>query len=129
MAAVCLALFGLAVAKTGWGSHLFCATVPLGIVSMLVAHWRSREEGRRLHEQAALVPFGSVSELLSLRRKVHNFVKARYPVQLGSRKIRGPVSAAAMWLQFGALWLLFSPVALLFQMLPEPESRLKVASP
>jgi hypothetical protein len=129
VAAVCLAVFGLAVAKTGWGSHLFCATVPLGIVSMLVAHWRSRVEARRFHEQAALMPFGSVSEMLSLRRKVGNFVKARYPARLGSRQIRGPVSAAAMWLQFGAMWLMFSPVALVFQMQPEAESHWRVASP
>ena len=126
VAAVCLVLFGLAVAKTGFGYHLLVVTMPLGLVSMLLSHWRSRDEARRLHDQTALMPFGSVSELLSLRRKVRNFVKARYPARLGSRQIRGPVSAAAMWLHFGAVWLIFSPVALAFQMLPEPEHRWKV---
>jgi hypothetical protein len=126
VAAVCLVLFGLAVAKTGFGYHLLVVTMPLGLVSMLLSHWRSRDEARRLHDQTALMPFGSVSELLSLRRKVRNFVKARYPARLGSRQIRGPVSAAAMWLHFGVVWLIFSPVALAFQMLPEPEHRWKV---
>jgi hypothetical protein len=69
----------------------------------------------------ALMPFGSVSELLSLRRKVRNFVKARYPARLGSRQIRCPVGAAAMWLHFGVVWLI------LFQMLPE--HRWKVSAP
>ena len=126
VAAVCLVLFGLAVAKTGFGYHLLVVTMPLGLVSMLLSHWRSSDEARRLHDQTALMPFGSVSELLSLRRKVRNFAKARYPARLGSRQIRGPVSAAAMWLHFGVVWLIFSPVALAFQMLPEPEHRWKV---
>jgi hypothetical protein len=126
VAAVCLALFGLAAAKTGFGYHLLVVTIPLGIVSMLLSHWRSRDNARRLHNQTVLVPFGSISELLSLRRKVRNFVKARYPARLGSRQIRGRVSAAAMWLHFGVVWLIFSPVALAFQMIPEPEHRWKV---
>lgn len=129
VAAVCLALCGLAVAKTGFGYHLLWTTVPLGIVSMLLAHWRSRVEADRLHEQTPLLPFGSVSGLLSLRRKLNSFAKARYPARLGSRQIRGPVSAALMWLHFGAAWLICSPVALIVQMLPEPEHRWKVVSP
>jgi hypothetical protein len=83
--------------------NLLVVTRPLGIVSMLLSHWRSRDEARRLHDQTALIPFGSVSELLSLRRKVRNFAKARYPARLGSRQIRGPVGAAAMWLHFGVV--------------------------
>ncbi len=129
VAAVCLVLFGLAVAKTGFGYHLLVVTMPLGVISLLLSHWRSSDEARRLHDQTALLPFGSVSELLSLRRKVRKFVKARYPAQLGSRQIRGPVSAAAMWLHFGVVWLIFSPVALAFQMMPEPEHRWSVAGP
>ena len=126
VAAVYLGLFGLAVVKTGFGNHLYCATVPLGIISMLVAHWRSCVEARRLRDQTALVPFGSVSEMLSLRRKVRNFVKGRYPARLGGRQIRSPLTSAAMWLHFGVVWLLFSPVALVFQALPEPEQKWKV---
>ena len=129
VAAVCLVLFGLAVAKTGFGYHLLVVTIPLGVVSMLLSHWRSRDEARRLHDQTALMPFGSVSELLSLRRKVRNFAKARYPAHLGTRRIRSPLGSAAMWLHFGVVWLIFSPVALVFQMLPEPENRWKVVGP
>jgi hypothetical protein len=127
--AVCLALFGLVIVETGFGRHLYCATVPLGIISMLLAHWRSCDEGHRFQEQAALMPFNSVSALLSLRRKVRNFVKVRYPIRLGSRQIRSPMSAAAMWLHFGAVWLLFSPMALILQLLPESEHRWKVTNP
>ncbi len=129
VAAVCLALFGLAVARTGFGSHLLLTTIPLGIVSMLLAQWRSRVESKRLHEQTALTPFASVSELLSLRRKLTHFVKARYPARLGSRRIRSPVSAGLMWLHSGVAWLICSPVALACQMMPEPEQRWKVVSP
>jgi hypothetical protein len=129
VAAVCLVVFGVVVAKTGWGYHLFCATVPLGGVSVLLKLWQSSVEEAHLHAQTALIPFGSISELLSLRRKVRGFVKSLYPVRLGSRQIRGPVGAAFNWLHFIVVWLLFSPVALLIQALPEREQRWKVANP
>jgi hypothetical protein len=80
-----------------------------------------------LRQQAPLLPFGSVAEMRSVRRKVRGFVKSRYPTQLGSRQIRGPVSEAFNWLHFVVVWLVFSPVALLIQALPEREVRWKVA--
>jgi hypothetical protein len=129
VAAICLALFGFAVAKTGWGYHLLVVTMPLGVVSMLLYHWRSRVETRRLRDQTALMPFGSVSQLLSLRREVRNFAKARYPARLGSRQIRSPVTSAFMWFHSGVAWLMFSPVALIVQMLPERSQQWKVAGP
>ena len=129
VAAICLAVFAVVVGKTGWGSHLFLATVPLGGVSVLLKLWHSSLEEARLRQQAPLVPFGSISEMRSLRRKVRGFVKSRYPTYLGSRSIRGPVSEAFNWLHFAVVWLLFSPVALLVQALPEREQRWKVAGP
>ncbi len=129
VAAVCLAVFAVIFAETGWGSHLFLATVPLGGVSVLLKLWHSRIEEAQWRQRAPLVPFGSWSEMRSLRRKVRGFVKSRYPVWLGSRQLRGPVSEALNWLHFVVAWLLFSPVALLVQALPEREQRWKVAGP
>jgi hypothetical protein len=126
VAALCLAVFLVALAKTDWGSHLFLATVPLGGVSVLLKLWQSSLEEAQLRKQAPLVPFGSMPEMRSVRRKVQGFVKSRYPNRLGSRQIRGPVSEAFNWLHFVVVWLLFSPVALLVQALPEREMRWKV---
>ena len=126
VAVACMGIFMGAAVKTGFGSHLFWVTVPLGGISMLLAHWRSCIEAERQHEQTSLVPFASVAQLLTLRRKVTHFVKVHYPVRLGSRRIRGPVSEGLMWIHFGVGWLLFSPVTLAFQMLPEREHRWKV---
>ncbi len=128
LAAVCLASFLVALVKTGFGSHLFVATVPLGLVSMLLSHWHSRVQARRMDGQTALIPFGSMSELLSFRRRVTNFAKTRYPIHVGSRRIRGPLGAAANWLHFAIGWLLYSPVALTFQLLPESERRWRVGN-
>ncbi len=128
VAAACLVVFAVVVVKTGWGSHLFLATVPLGVVSVLLKLWHSSLEETRFRRQAPLMPFGSVSEIRSLRRKVSGFVKSRYPTRLASRKIRGPVSEAFNWLHFVVVWLLFSPVALLIQALPEREHRWKVSA-
>ncbi|MEI7940367.1 MAG: hypothetical protein WCK27_27105 [Verrucomicrobiota bacterium] len=127
VAAACLAVFAVVLAKTGWGSHLFLATVPLGGVSVLLKLWQSSLEETQLRQQVRLVPFGSMSEMRSVRRKVQGFVKSRYPTRLGSRQIHGPVSEAFNWLHFAVVWLLFSPVALLVQALPEREQRWKVA--
>ncbi len=129
VALVCLVVFAVVAIKTGWGSHLFLATVPLGGVSVLLKLWHSSLEEAQLRQQAPLAPFGSVAEMRSVRRKVQGFVKSRYPSQLGSRQIRGPVSEAFNWLHFVVVWLLFSPVALLLQALPEREVRWKVAVP
>ncbi|MHC1767374.1 MAG: hypothetical protein AB9869_24370 [Verrucomicrobiia bacterium] len=129
VAVVCLVLFAVVVAKTGWGSHLYVATVPLGCVSVLLKLLRSNVEEAQLRQQTPVLPFGSVAEIRSVRRKVHGFVKSRYPTQLGTRQIRGPVSEAFNWLHFVVVWLLFSPVALLIQALPEREVRWKVAGP
>jgi len=127
VASVCLAAFAVVVAMTGWGSHLFLATVPLGGVSVLLKLWHSRIEEAQLRQQTPLIPFSSLSELRSVRRQVRGFVKSRYPTRLGSRQIRGPVSEAFNWLHFVVVWLLFSPVALFIQAQPEREHRWKVA--
>jgi hypothetical protein len=129
VAAVCLAVFAVEVAMKGWGPHLFLATVPLGGVSVLLKLWHSSLEDAQLRQQAPLFPFGSVSEMRSVRRKVQGFVKSRYPARLGSRQIHGPVSEAFTWLHFVVVWLLFSPVELLVQALPEREHRWKIAGP
>lgn len=50
VAAASLAIFVGVLVKTGFGSHLFLATAPLGLVSMLLWHWRSCAEARRQHE-------------------------------------------------------------------------------
>ncbi len=96
IAAACLVVFAVVVAKTGWGSHLSLATVPLGGVSVLLKLWHSNFKESRLRQHAPLVPFGSYSEICSFRRKVRGFAKLRYPTRLGSRKIRGPVREAAV---------------------------------
>jgi hypothetical protein len=126
IAGVCLAVFAGVVIRTGWGSHLFWATIPLGGVSVMLKVWQSNIEETRLRQQAPLAPFSCVSEIRSLRRKVKGFVKSRYPTQVGSRQIRGAVSEAFNWLHFVVVWLMFSPVALIIQALPEREQRWKV---
>lgn len=129
VALVCLLVFAVVVVKTGWGSHLYLATIPLGCVSVLLKLWNSSLEEAQLRQQTPLVPFGSVAEMRSVRRKVQGFVKSHYPTQLGTRRVRGRVDEAFNWLHFVVVWLLFSPVALLIQALPERQVRWKVAAP
>ncbi len=129
VAALCLAVFAVVVAKTGWGYHLFWATVPLGCVSVFLNLWQSSLEEAQFRKKSSLIPFGSLSELRSLRRKVRGFVKSTYPVRHGPRQTRGPIRGAFNELYFVGMWLLFSPLTLLVQTLPEREVRWNVNCP
>lgn len=125
LAAVCMAVFVYALIPTGFGSHLFGITWQLGIASMALT-WMNRRRERRLTRpiDVTLMPFESVSNLLSVRRRITGFVKTRYPKDtVMGRSIRsGLLSAICFGLlcvYWGVMWLLFSPAVLLIQMFPE----------
>ena len=111
--------------ELAWGHNYRCWQKKARLFANYVMANPFREA--RLRQQAPLIPFSSLSELRSTRKKIQGFVKTRYPTRLGLRQIRGPVSAALNWLHFVVVWLLFSPVAMLIQALPEREQRWKVA--
>lgn len=111
----------------GFGWQLLLVMVPLGGVSMLLAHFaeagaRSCKDG----ELVRLAPYSSVGEMLAAHRTVRAFRKRRYPDAMRERRIRGPVEAGLLWLFFRVMWLVFSPVVLLFQALPSPRSTSRV---
>jgi hypothetical protein len=126
IAGACLAGVGWIVWETGWGSHLLITNLPFGLVSMGLSFWQRHEPGDPGAPDPSLAPFQSVGQLRSVRRRVRSFIKARYPRHLETRRIRGPLSEFALWLQFGALWLMFSPVALLCQLRPERQTQWRV---
>ena len=128
-AGICLAVFTCAAVRSGFGDHLFFVAVPLGIVSMLLSYWRRR--ARAPHDRTLLpvVPFSSISEVLSVRHRVAQFSKSPYPRVLESRRIRGPVGEAVLWVPCILLWLMFSPLVLLFQSMPEDWSVPRVVLP
>ena len=116
--------------KTGWGDHLFLYTVPLGILSMLLAwHVTSKQQRSFSSKEIALTPFPSINSLLSLRRRVRNFTKLKYPDEIANREIRSSLSYHISLLPFRFTWLLFSPVILFFQMMPEKEYETQIKMP
>lgn len=129
VAAFGLIAFFCVVWQTGFGNHLILAALPLGIVSMLLNRWQERREiSASTEKQARLVPFSSVSEMLGLRRSVRGFWKAKYPVRLSGRLIRGRSAQALLRAQAFIMWLVFSPIVLLFQSLPERHSEWSVTT-
>jgi hypothetical protein len=128
VAAVSLALFCLVAGRTGIGNHLLIYAMPFGLVSMGLAWWKRRDEAKASLAQAAITPFPSVSNLLTLRRSISGFQKLRYRAATGQRRIRGRLVESAYWLQWGVFWLMFAPVALLFQTLPGKESDLTIVT-
>ena len=113
VAACGLAVFVYGWAVTGLRQELLHWTVPLGIVSMLLAHFG--RDTSLTADELARYPFPSVGALRSVYRSVPGFVRRRYPRNLERRRIRGPIGDSAMWLPAAVLWLTCSPVALLFQ--------------
>jgi hypothetical protein len=114
-AALGLASFIAAWMITGWGVHLYLATLPLGGLAMLIFQAIERRQAARPEVPETLVPFPSMAVLRRVRRSVPSFSRRHYPERLADRRIRSPITHFVMLLP----WLLFSPVLLLLQMLPE----------
>ena len=126
IAATGVIFFLMAVLKMGWGTHLFCITAPLGLVSIMISRWRSWDAERRFRKIQPLVPFGTMAEMLVVRRKAKEFIKIKYPLQLNKRRIRSSMGEAANWLHFFAGLLFISPLVLLYQSFPERDEYCKV---
>jgi len=118
--------FGLCVYRFGIGWHLFGFALLFGPVSMLLSFWRDRAERQKAEERLRLVPFSSVSELRSIRKKVLGFSKKRYPASARIRRVRGRLMTMALWLQTIVIWSFISPLVLLFQTLPEKHAHTRV---
>ncbi len=130
VAAVCLAWFAYLAARTGFGEHLFALACPFGVVSMALAWFNSRRRKKAIAAiEVAVTPFSSVSTMLSVRRRVTGFVKARYPRAITGRRIRDPIIDKLMWIPWTMVRLMFSPIALFIQMLPERESETRIKMP
>lgn len=122
IAGIAFCSFIFIVIKTGWGNHLFLYTVPLGILSMLLAWYVSSKQQKSFSSKGiALTPFSSISSLLSLRRQVRTFMKLKYPEEIANREVRSALSYHISLLPTRFAWLLFSPLILFFQMFPEKE--------
>ncbi|GAB5405987.1 MAG: hypothetical protein Aurels2KO_42180 [Aureliella sp.] len=125
VAAVCLAVFFCAVAWLGIGNQLLAVTIPLGLISMLIAkHARERGVPERPYAQI-IFPFATFSDL---SRCYHGseFKKEKYPQHLRGLEMQDESSgelmfAVAMLVGF-VMWLMLSPLVLLFQVLPEVDT-------
>lgn len=121
LAAVVAFIVGVFLLGFGW--QLLRITIPLGVVSMLLACWPTRNGKAESDDFVRLTPYASVSELLAVRRSVPAFRKQRYPDALKWRRVRHHLTSGFLWLVLGAVW---SPVALLFQALPQEKSTSRV---
>lgn len=132
IAAVALIGFLWVAAKTGVGAHLFLCAIPFGVVSLLLAWWRKREEKGTESLERALIPFPSLASLMRVRRSMPGFCKKRYPPAIGERVIRSPlerISIAPNAVLLPLAWMMFAPVPLVFQMLPKRRMETRITSP
>ena len=129
VASLGLLAFLCVVWRTGFDNHLILASLPLGIVSMLLHRWQENcDISASTEKQGRLVPFASVSEMLGFRRRAHAFWKAKYPTRLKGRLIRSRSAEAVLRFQAHVMWLIFSPIVLLIQSLPESHSEWSVTT-
>lgn len=126
IAAAGVITFGLCAIRFGVGWHLFGFAVLFGPLSILLARWRNRAEGRLAEEQLRLAPFSSFAELRAARKAVPYFSKKKYPAGATTRIVHGRLMTMAVWLQTAVLWSFASPLILLFQTLPEKEVHTRI---
>lgn len=134
IAATCLALFTYIVIRVGMDVALLVFVPPFGIVSMIMAWINRRQERKNISAiEASIVPFHSIKSLLSVRRTVPDFVKARYPKIISSRKVRSIIAAKLMLIPsiFPSIliWMLVAPIILFFQMLPGKKYEIRIKMP
>jgi hypothetical protein len=118
VAGVCLAELGVIVFLYGWGEYLVLITIPLGIISRLIAKQRLMiiPPLPLLHQQIS--PFASFTDLRAAHDSVE-FKKQRYPEEISSRRIRSE-STLVMIAQYllELSWLIYSPIFLFSQLSP-----------
>jgi hypothetical protein len=126
VAALGLLLLALAIARSGLGFHLVPLWVVLGGVSGLLDYWHTQAGERRREPRVASQPFGSIAELLGVRRRVGRFSKKKYPPHVGRRKIR----SASVDRAFNFLaWVVWAPLILLVQSMPDRDCEYRVVTP
>lgn len=79
--------------------------------------------------EIAIVPFPSISSLLSLRRRVEAFPRRRYPGGIAMRKIRNVYLEKLMLIPWTVLAFILSPVFLLFRVLRRGHLELRITMP
>jgi hypothetical protein len=126
VAACAVAMFMFIVFQIGWSQLLLFISWPFGVVSILISFWKSRIPSPSSQRELATIPFSSVSEILAVRRQTPAFSKTPYPEQLKERRVRGRVTAKAMWIPAILMWITFAPIILCFQVMPETKTRFRV---
>lgn len=125
VALLALVGFGLVAFTQGWGEHLFIASIPFGIVSLVIGQLRIRRYLAAADSyRAILFPFATFGELRRAYEQV-GFRKIRYPQHLRGRRIRSQGSEV-FWNLYSVIFcLICSPLPLLAQSVPQsnPEHR------
>jgi hypothetical protein len=126
--ALCLAGFGVVALCAGFGMLFVLYWVLAGFVTCTLVWVQLRNERKAWSPSFPTFPFPSISAILSVRRQVPNFARARYPKSMASKaKLHGYLNEIRLliWLPF---WVLMAPLALLLLALPirRQEMRLKM---
>jgi hypothetical protein len=126
LAMLALAGFATCIAWLGFGEQVIAVAFAFGPISLLLAYWRRRSEGKPTQEELGLTPFASFAELRSVRKGTTAFSKRRYPADAKIRNVHGRLGMFAAHLNGVVLWWFASPLVLLFQALPEREQKVRV---
>jgi len=116
-AAVCLALFVVLAIQVGWGAHLLIASIPFGMASIALSKVPRATPFSADPLTHIIHPFATFADLRTAYEAVQ-FQKARYPRDIGDRRIRSEFSDRLNSVELHAGWLVLAPLPLLFQMFP-----------
>jgi hypothetical protein len=124
-AVLSLIVFGVAVFRFGFGIHLLLIALPLGLVSICIAHLRNQREPASAYAEI-LMPFSTFTELKTTYDAVPRFRKRRYPKELSERRIRSATMEIVTLIPWYCIWVVLSPVPLFFQIFPATRSQTRV---
>lgn len=105
-----LILFCWHLFQFGFNPYLLIITAPLGVISIMISLYHRKAHPKLTPTKISLMPFDSISQLLSIRRAVPAFIKRPYPTALEPRQIRSPCREKILDLQLYIAWLTFSPL-------------------
>lgn len=114
VAALCLAGLAIWFIYGGLNFYLVVALYIFGFAALFKMGLFGWKQSEREKMEAIVAPFPSISNLLSVRRKVSEFYKIPYPKEFGRRRIRSKFEETIMLIPIllgaplGCLILLFS---------------------
>jgi len=129
LSAVGVVGLGLVALMAGFGKMLIVCWILAGFLASAILWVWNRNDRKAWAPTIPIFPFPSVKFLLSVRRRVGNFARTRYPKSMARKANLHRYLDKMMLILRSPLWLAFAPLALLFMALPIRQQEMRLKTP